>query len=132
MSCSRFVSRFEVLSADAAGRRRRNWSDSEKVRIVEDSYRGHRQGTAVARRYGISRALLTRWRKAYRFGLLEGAPSPFTPVEIAPDPSPAVSARGDETAERVEIMLGNGRRLSVAPSIDDTALLRLIRVLDQA
>jgi transposase len=133
MSCSKLVSRFEILAADEPDRRRRHWSDAEKVRIVEESLRGHRQGSAVARRYGISRGLLTQWRKAHRLGLLDGSPSPFTPVQIAPDPMPPadMDVRGPPS-HRVEITLGNGRRLSVGLSIDGTTLARLIRVLEQA
>lgn len=132
MSCARVVSRFEVISADEAGRRR-SWSDEEKIRIVEESHRGHRQGSAVARRYGISRWLLTQWRKAYRLGLLGGAPAAFAPLEIAPDPMPRVeSTAGGEAHERIEVTLGNGRRLSVAPSIDGSTLARFIQVLEQA
>ena len=63
MSCAKVVSQFEVIAAGELGRRR-TWSDAEKIRIVEESYRGHRQGSVVARRYGISRALLTQWRRA--------------------------------------------------------------------
>ena len=62
-----------------AGRTRR------RSGIVEESLRGHRQGSATARRYGISRSLLTRWRKDYRLGLLGGVPA-FSPVRIAPEP----------------------------------------------
>ncbi|MBT8494583.1 MAG: IS66 family insertion sequence element accessory protein TnpB, partial [Deltaproteobacteria bacterium] len=74
-----------------------------------------------------------QWRKAHRLGLLEGTPSPFTPVQIAPDPMPCADpqVRG-EPSDRIEITLGNGRRLSVGLSIDGTTLARLIRVLEQA
>ena len=42
----------EVLSA-ADGDRRRYWSDDDKLRIVEESFIGHRQAAATARRHGI-------------------------------------------------------------------------------
>ena len=67
MACSKVISNFEVLSAGQTGRRR-DRSDAEKIRIVEESFRGHRQGPAAARRYGLSRSLLTRWRKEHRRG----------------------------------------------------------------
>jgi len=50
--------RTEVLSA-AEVVRRRHWSDEDKLRIAEESYAGHRQGAATARRHGICRSLLT-------------------------------------------------------------------------
>lgn len=55
----------EVLSA-ADGERRRYWSDDDKLRIVEESFIGHRQVTATARRHGICRfylaAVASKWR----------------------------------------------------------------------
>jgi len=52
----------EVLSA-ADAVRRRHWSDADKLRIVEESLVGDRQVSATARRHGISRSLLTAWRR---------------------------------------------------------------------
>ncbi|MDU9007050.1 transposase, partial [Sedimentitalea todarodis] len=59
----------EVLSA-ADCIRRRQWSDEDKYRIGEESFVGHRQVTATARRHGICRSLLTIWRRQYRNGEL--------------------------------------------------------------
>lgn len=42
----------------------------EKIRIVEASLRGHHQGSATARRYGLSRSLISIWRRQYRRGKL--------------------------------------------------------------
>ena len=50
MACAKVVSDFELLAVEDAGRRR-TWTDEDKVRIVEESLRGHRQGSATARRY---------------------------------------------------------------------------------
>jgi transposase len=135
MSCAKVVSQFEVFAAGELGRRRA-WSDAEKIRIVEESYRGHRQGSVVARRYGISRPLLTQWRRAYRKGLLDGGRPVFTPVEIGLDlregQREAPAPQGTGSDERVEIALANGRRLSVGSSIDATNLTRLVQILERA
>ncbi len=58
------VQRLEVVNT---GRRRR-WSVAEKLRIVEESFQGHRQVSATARRHDISPSLLFSWRKALREG----------------------------------------------------------------
>ena len=72
----------EVLSA-ADGVRRRQWSDNDKLRIVEESFVGHRQVSATARRHGICRSLLTIWRRQYRNGELGAArPVSFAPVTV--------------------------------------------------
>ena len=55
----------EVLSASDAARRR-HWSEADKFRIVEASFRGSRMVSATARAHGISRSLLTTWRRQFR------------------------------------------------------------------
>jgi transposase len=98
------ISPIEVFSADDLGRRR-DWSDEEKVRIVEESLQGFRQGSVTARRY-LSRSLLTRWRREYRSGLLTGSASPsFVPLAIPPPPASSsemtalLRFEGDRTIE---------------------------------
>jgi len=122
------VSRREIVEM---GRRRR-WSDAEKLRIVEASLAGRRMVSATARQHGISRSLLTTWRKLYREGRLgaDVAPS-FAPVIVAPEPAPAPVFRPGPR-DRVEIMLPSGRRLVVASAIDPVALTRLVQALDRA
>ncbi len=124
----------EVLSAaDAA--RRRHWNDADKLRIVEESFAGHRQASATARRHGISRSLLTVWRRQYRNGDLVGEPSPaFIPLTLSAE----ASAPADRTPlpsnpeARVEIALRNGRRLVVPANVEPEALARLLPVLERA
>lgn len=70
LSCAKVISDSEVFPASELGRQR-IWSNAEKLRIVEESYGGQRQGSVVARHHGISRALLTQRRKAYNLGVLE-------------------------------------------------------------
>ncbi|AZB64573.1 transposase [Cereibacter sphaeroides] len=135
MACAKVVSQFEVFAAGELGRRR-SWTDAEKVRIVEESYRGHRQGSVVARRHGISRALLTQWRRAWHKGQLDGGRPVFAPVEIGPDlldrQREAPSVQNAQADGRVEIALANGRRLTVSADIEAVALTRLVQVLERA
>lgn len=56
------VERVEVVET---GRRRR-WSEDEKLKIVLESLQAPRQVAATARRYGVSRSLLLRWRRSFR------------------------------------------------------------------
>src|SRR4030088_17764 len=56
------LERLEVVDT---GRRRR-WSEDEKLKIVLESLQSPRQISATARRYGVSRSLLIRWRRAFR------------------------------------------------------------------
>ena len=119
------VSRLEVVEV---GRRRR-WSLAEKLRIVEESLAVPRQGSATARRHGISRALLTSWRRAYLAGG-QGRETPgFLPVTVAPSP-PVVAPASSETG-RMEIVLGNGRRIVVGTDVDALALARIASALER-
>ena len=52
----------ERLEVVETGRRRR-WTEDEKLRIVAESLSGSRQVSSTARRHGISRSLLTTWRR---------------------------------------------------------------------
>ena len=138
MACAKVISDFEVLAAGDVWRRR-SWSDEEKVRIVEESLRGHRQGSATARRLGVSRSLLTRWRSEYRAGRLGSVRPTFSAVMVAASAPPApvceaprteVVAAGTEAT--IEIVLPNGRRMIVAASIDPVVLARLLPILEGA
>lgn len=83
MDDPKFRSQIEVLSVVDKGRRR-EWTDAEKVRIVEERLRGVRQCAVTARRYAISRALLTRWLWNFRSGrLVAGGRRQFLAVQVA-------------------------------------------------
>ena len=137
MDDPKFRSQIEVLSVVDKGRRR-EWTDAEKVRIVEESLRGFRQCAATARRYEISRALLTRWRRDFRSGqLVAGIRPQFLAVQVASDTAGTACRQSttEPTSDRedhVEITLANGRRLAVAAAIDPMLLARLVQVLDRA
>lgn len=60
--CSAQVERLEIV--DTGQRRRR--SEDEKFQIILEGLQTPRQISATAWRYGISRSLLIRWRRAFR------------------------------------------------------------------
>jgi transposase len=132
MACASVVSPIEIFAADEVGRRR-HWSDADKVRIVEESLRGHRQGSATARRYGISRSLLTIWRREYRTGALDGRGTSggFVPLVV----EDVMSMRPEApvvpgTLETIDITLTNGRRMTIPVSLAPAHLAALLAVLD--
>ena len=135
MDAQSFSPRVEVLSVADSGRRRR-WTTDEKIRIVEESFARPRAVSATARRHEISRALLTRWRADYRAGLLEGSRGPaFAPLALVGEPvsmTPAAAPPASGVEAKVEIVLGNGRRVVVPASIDPGALARLLPVVEGA
>jgi len=127
-----FRPEIEVLSA-ADGVRRRFWSEADKLRIVEESFLGHRQASATARRHGISRSLMTTWRRQYRNGDLGACrPPSFTPLALAVEAQDRTpEAETLPTAEdKAEIVLQNGRRIVVPVHIDPAVLARLLPAVD--
>lgn len=130
MADLKFAPEIEVLSA-ADGVRRRHWSDADKLRIVEESFVGHRQVSATARRHGISRSLLTVWRRQFRSGELGGARSAaFIPVTFFAEP-PCSAPPPSNPEARIEIELRNGRRVLVPANVNPEALARLLPVVER-
>ena len=133
MSCATVLSPIEILSADDVGRRR-HWSDEDKLRVVEESLRGYRQGSATARRYGISRSLLSIWRREYRGGALGASvtSSGFVPLAVeSSEPASKVerpARRSDDM--RIELTLTNGRRMTIPASLAPSRLAALLSVVD--
>ncbi|MBR0717292.1 IS66-like element accessory protein TnpA, partial [Bradyrhizobium liaoningense] len=86
------VERLEVVDT---GRRRR-WSEDEKLKIVLESLQAPRQVAATARRYGVSRSLLLRWRRSFRPEPGDAPQPGFVPAmvvaEAGSSPCPIVPA----------------------------------------
>jgi transposase len=121
------VERLEVIET---GRRRR-WSDDEKLRIVMESLQTPRAISSTARRHGISRSLLVRWRRSFR-------PEPAGPGAQQPGFVPAMVVATAETAPTLDAALGRMvivvdkvRRVIVDTSVDAAALARVLLVLER-
>ena len=121
---------FYRLDVVDTGRRRR-WAVEEKVRIVEESLLGHRPASSTARRHGISRSILFKWRKDYREGRFDeaGLAPGFMPALVIPDEAVVGAARPGD-AGRMEIVVGAGRRVIVGADVDAAALSRVLGVLE--
>src|ERR1700753_2978943 len=100
------VERLEVVDT---GRRRR-WSEDEKLRIVLESLQAPRQVTATARRYGISRSLLLRWRQLFRPEPKDatGQQIGFVPARVVPDSEVAPGPVGPAGGGTIEIEFAAG------------------------
>lgn len=116
--------RIEVLSVTDTGRRRR-WTDTEKIRIVEESHRDDETVAEVARRHEISRSQLYDWRHRYKHGLLGGSGAQFLrllPVEGMPRANDEVRS----SASAMTIDLGAQCRVTVPADFDMDAVARLL------
>ena len=116
------ITRLEIVDT---GRRRR-WSDSEKIRIVEESLSAPRLASATARRHGIANQLLFAWRKAYREERIGDEPG-FVPAKIVPDPP---ETKPEPVCHPVEIVSPSGWRVLMSRDCDEHALMRVLRLLE--
>lgn len=120
----------EILGVE----RRRRWPDAMKLAILAEVNTNGWTLSDVARRHDVTRQHIYQWRHEMRAkGLCPSEDAPqFLPVELdmSADALPALAAGGD--ALNVTVVLGNGRQLRCREVITDTALARLVRVLEAA
>ena len=126
-----------------AGRKRRKWSDEEKLSICHQTRAAGVSVSQVARRYAMSGNQIFNWLKDPRFapdvGHDEGADTGFIQIEVEAMPTstllptvvtPAADAVSRPAQNgRLEITLAGGHRLSVEGGYDGDALARLLKGL---
>ena len=113
--------RVEVITGR---RRRRDWSDEEKARILAESADPEVNISEVARRNGVSRGLLNTWRRKARVASDEGPQ--FVQLRL----DDVVEARADaiepprvvaRPAERIEVTIA-GATVRVPVGVDAATL----------
>lgn len=108
-------------------RRRREWSDEERLEILREAFAPGAVVARVARRYDVSRGLIYIWRRE----ALRRAQSVFAPAVIedaAPSEQPGRLDVEPEAA--IVLELADGRRLRIsaaAPPALAAAALRAVR-----
>ena len=117
----------EILGSE----RRRQWTDAQKLKIIEEIDVNGATVAEVARRHELTRQHLYQWRNHFRRkrALQEEDDIAFLPVEMKPNRRPA-SLKADGTF--LEIGLSNGRSLRSVTGLPEDELLRLIRLVEQA
>jgi len=120
------VRRLEVVET---GRRRR-WSEDEKLRIVLESLQRPRQGSATARRYGISRSLLLNWRRLFRTEQNEARSQlDFVPAKVIADPLATSDPIGPACDGAIEIEFAAGTRMRITGAVDAATLKAAVAAL---
>ena len=109
--------RVEVIT----GRRgRQNWPAREKARIVAESLAPDANISEVARRNGVSRGLLTVWRRLARETLVGfDGPAVFTPIRVT---------NNDEHRERAAVAAERQATPAARSAIEVTIADAVIRV----
>jgi transposase len=125
MDSDRRSAQVERLEVVETGRRRR-WSEGEKLKIVLESLQAPRQVAATARRYGISRSLLLRWRQSFRPEPNNAAEQPtgFVPARVIPGPGATPGPTGV-----IEIEFAVEARMRITGTVDAATLKAAVAAL---
>jgi transposase len=103
----------------AGPERRRRWTTTEKLRLVEESLTAGVSVAEFGRQRDIHPNLIHAWRHQARTGALSGRSETktlFAPVAIVPVAT-ASAARESGGAAMVEVVLRNGRVLRLCASM---------------
>jgi transposase len=127
------------------GRRRRHWSDGDKARIVAECDAPGSSVSLVARRHDLNTNLLFSWRRQLRERQRGAGEVSFVPAVIVPqgpagdrpaamprEPQPSLEPNSSpRPTGRIEIVLGDSRRIIVDEDVGASALARVIGVLER-
>lgn len=127
--------RIEVLTGTE---RRRSYTPSQKVRMVDEAFRPGVVVTDAARRLGVHESLLYRWRRMMT--PVEAAAAPgFAAVTILPEPvteaaglpvmPPLASSSPPLSAGVLEVSLPCGARLRLEGTVDPALAATVVRAL---
>jgi len=118
-------------------RTRRSFSEAEKRRIVDEASQIGVTLSQIARRYGISRRVLFRWKEAFKPEPAPAVPV-FAPVQIT-DPAPVVEESAtapsapvivERSAPGIEVELIGGRRVRFERDADPETIRRTVALLE--
>jgi transposase len=116
-------------------RTRRRFSTAEKREMVEQTLKGSRSVSVVARQYDVNANQLFRWRKQYCEGLLgEATGVKLLRVQVSEAHVPEVSATAANASSgsasgMLEVMLSNHRRIRITGTVCQQSLATVLRVL---
>ncbi len=107
------------MSGEASVTKRQCRSKQERRNIVEETFQPGASVAVIARSHGVNANQIFHWRKLYREGRLDVAPTQFMPVRI----NEVVEACPRDGVIRIEL----GRtRIHIEGSIDPTALRMIL------
>ena len=122
MDSDRRSAQVERLEVVETGRRRR-WSEDEKLKFVLESLQAPRQVAATARRYGVSRSLLLRWRRSFRPEPRDAPQPGFVRAMVVAKsgPTPCLVAP-PSSGGSIEIEFVAGARMRITGTVDAATL----------
>ncbi|HLM53334.1 MAG TPA: transposase [Pseudoxanthomonas sp.] len=124
------------------GEVRREYTSEERAQVLTEAAMPGARVLLVAQRYGISPSLVYRWRReaagrpARQARQARPRAPSFVPLLVDsggpsnPSALQAVAPAQDSRAERIEVVLRNGRLLRVAGTADPGVIARLAAALE--
>jgi transposase len=116
--------------------RRRRWTRTEKLRLVEETLAPEARVAEIARRYDVHPNLLHTWRRQAERGVLTGgagaSPAPadgFAAVAIAPTVASLPASLPTVAGSLIEIEFAAGVRMRITGPVDTSMLVALVRSL---
>ena len=129
---------YQRLEVVTGCRRRQNWPGTEKARIVAESLEPGANISEVARRNGVSRGVLTVWRRLAREALVvPEEPALFMPVKVTNDCARresgviAIKRKAPAAARTIEVTIADAT-MRVPAGADADTLETLIAALRQS
>jgi transposase len=129
---------FGCVEVITGARRRRDWSIEEKLAIIAESCATRSSISEVARRHGINRNQLFRWRAESRAGKLGRAAvaNEFVPVAMSADEPARLSPPADRWTEDaaggggavIDVIVGS-MTVRIPPGADERMLQRVLGVV---
>ncbi len=123
------------VSSGAAGRR--TFSEADKRRIVDEASQLGVTLSQVARRYGISRRVLFRWKDIFKPEPVQAVPvfaavqvTDAAPVAEACATAPSAPVIVERQAPGIEVELIGGRRVRFERDADPETVRRLVALLE--
>lgn len=111
--------------------RRRRWSISEKLRVVEECSADGASVADVARRHDIHANQVHLWRRQARMGLLsDAADGRFARVTVTTPRSSAGAEPATASTSAIEVRLRNGRILRVPEGIAPARVAQFAEALE--
>ena len=108
---------------------RREWSESDRQRIVQEALVPGANVSAVARRNGVAQSLLYRWRKERVEARTKTDAPTFVPVRLLAGPQ---NDGQNLVPPQIEIVLPDGTAVRCSGDMDAVAIGGIVAILKSA
>ena len=106
-------------------RRRRDWTDRDRLEILREAFSPGACVADVARRHDVSRGLIYLWRRA----ALQQVQEAFVPAVIEDEPGTTANASAQEPEAAIVLDFADGRRLRIFASASPALAVAALKAM---